>query len=76
MVLYPTSELSKAAAKVLKRDLKIELSHELAKFLNKEFAMSTSKFAEPAHLKALVGRYYQQQSNLLMQASPEQDSNN
>lgn len=63
MVLYPTSDLSKAAAKVLKKDLRVQLTASMAMFLNKEFAKLASKFAEPSHLKSLIGQYYQQQSN-------------
>ncbi len=63
MVLYPTSNLSKAAAKVLKKDLKVQLTVGLAMFLNQEFAKIAGKFSEPNHLKSLVGQYYQQQSN-------------
>jgi len=70
MVLFPTSDLSKAAAKALKKDLKVQLTADLAMFLNKEFAKIVVKFSEPSHLKSLVGQYYQQQSNLLLQQAP------
>lgn len=77
MVLYPTSDLCKAAAKVLKKDLRTQLTADLANFLNQEFAKCVGKFAEPANLKSLLGQYYQKKSNLLLQqASHEIDSNN
>ncbi|MCX6922385.1 MAG: hypothetical protein NT154_04095 [Verrucomicrobia bacterium] len=66
MVLYPTSELSKAAAKVLKKELKMALTADLAQFLNREFAQSVGQFAEARHLQALVGQYYQNKSSLLL----------
>jgi hypothetical protein len=76
MVLYPTSDVSKAAAKVLKKDLKVQLTADLAMFLNQEFAKSVGKFAQPSHLKSLVGQYYQQQSNQFLDTgSSETDPN-
>lgn len=70
MVLYPTSDLSKAAAKVLKKDLKVQLTADLAQFLNQDFAKVVSKFADPSYLKALVGRYYQSKSGEFLNPEP------
>jgi len=58
MTLYPTSELSKNAAKTLRRELKIELTADLAQFLNVEFSKANAKFAEKDHLKQLLSDYY------------------
>jgi hypothetical protein len=63
MVLFPTSDLSKAAAKVLKKELKLQLTLDLAQFMNQDFAQTVAKYSEPSYLKSLVGRYYQKQSN-------------
>lgn len=72
MTLYPTSNLSKAAVKFLKNDLKLQPTTDLVQFLNREFAKISGKFAEPGYLKSMVGQFYQEQSILLMkQASPE-----
>lgn len=76
MVLYSTSDLAKTAAKILKKELKVQLTANLAMFLNQEFANSVGEFAEPSHLKSLVGQYYQQQSNqFLNPGSSETDPN-
>jgi len=70
MQLYPTSNLTKLAGKTLRNHLKVQLTADLASFLNQEFATETAKFADTAFLNKLVGKYYQTKSNQLLGKTP------
>ena len=69
MQLYPTSALTKRAAKVLKNEVKVQLTADLAAFLNDEFTKANAKFADKGHLNALVGSYYQAKSAQFLESS-------
>jgi len=60
MHLFPTNRLARRATKTLK-EMKVELTPELAELINSEFSTYTDTFVQRDNLRYLVGRFHQRQ---------------